>query len=72
MIEVGIVTPKVTDIVKGEADTPQPKQETILSKNSRVVSRKALAFQLFSQGKGPSSPEVRTLGVHKSDSIQIL
>jgi len=29
-------------------------------------SKKARAFQLFSQGKGPSSPEVKALELHKS------
>ena len=66
MVSMGIMTDKVTDIVKSESGELEVEQKASLSEEKGRDSKKARAFQLFSQGKGPSSPEVKTLGLHKS------
>jgi hypothetical protein len=66
MVNLGIITPKMADLINTEAGTSQLEQNASFPENVREGSKKATAFQLFSQGKGPSSPELKTLGVHKS------
>ncbi len=66
MVSMGIMTDKVADIVKSESGELEVEQKASLSEEKGRDSKKARAFQLFSQGKGPSSPEVKTLGLHKS------
>lgn len=66
MVSMGIMTDKVADIAKSESCELEVEQKASLSEEKGRDSKKARAFQLFSQGKGPSSPEVKTLGLHKS------
>lgn len=66
MVSMGIMTDKVADIVKSESGELEVEQKASLSEEKGRDSKKARAFQLFSQGKGPSRPEVKTLGLHKS------
>jgi len=66
MVSMGIMTDKVADIVKGESGELEVEQKASLSEEKGRESKKARAFQLFSQGKGPSSPEVKALDLHKS------
>ena len=60
MISLGIITEKVAGIVKNEECLPL--QEEVKGR----YTKKARAFKLFAEGKGPSSPEVLALGMHKS------
>ena len=68
MVSMGIITEKVGSIVKSvlsEFETERgasPLEERI----KRKGTKKAKAFQLFSEGKGPDNPEVKALGMHKS------
>jgi hypothetical protein len=66
MVSMGIMTQKVASIAKSESGELEVEQKASLSKEKGGDSKKARAFQLFGQGKGPSSPEVKTLGLHKS------
>ena len=66
MVSMGIMTDKVADIVKSESGELEVEQKASLSEEKRGHSKKARAFQLFSQDKGPSSPEVKALELHKS------
>jgi len=66
MVSTGIMTDKVADIVKIESGELEVEQKASLPEEKGRDSKKAKAFQLFSQGKGPSSPEVKDLELHKS------
>jgi hypothetical protein len=66
MVSMGILTQKIAGIVKSESGKPEVEQKASLSEEKGRDSKKARAFQLFSQGKGPSSPEVKALELHKS------
>jgi len=70
MVSMGIMTDKVTDIVKSESGELEVEQKPSLSEEKGRDSKKARAFQLFDQGKGPSSPEVKALGLHKSNRFR--
>jgi len=63
---MGIITQKVASIVKSELGELEVEQKNKPSEEKGGDSKKAKAFQLFGQGKGPSSPEVKALGLHKS------
>ena len=62
---MGIMTQKIASIAKSELAELEVEQKASLSEERGRSSKKARAFQLFSQGKGPSSPEVKALGLHK-------
>jgi len=66
MADLGIITPKVASISKSKIGESKAEQSTCPTVDKRGTSKKAQSFQLFSQGKGPSSPEVKALGLHKS------
>lgn len=66
MVSMGIITQKVAGIAKSESGELEVEVKVKLSEEKREDSKKAKAFQLFGQGKGPSSPEVKSLGLHKS------
>ncbi len=66
MVSMGIMTQNIASIAKSESDEPQADQKASLSEERGRNSKKARAFQLFSQGNGPSSPQVKNLGLHKS------
>jgi len=66
MVGMGIITQKVANIVKNELGELGVEQKASLSAGKGGGSKKAKAFQLFGQGKGPSSTEVKALGLHKS------
>ncbi len=60
MVVRGIITEKVASIIKSELG----KQKASPLDNTRSRnSKKAKAFQLFSEGKRPSDSEVKTLGI---------
>lgn len=60
MVARGIITEKVASIVKSELG--EQKASPLDNMKSRN-SKKAKAFQLFSEGKRPSDSEVKTLGI---------
>ena len=68
MVSMGIITKKVGSIAKSELCELKKECEpsTLEFKIRGKGTKKAKTFQLFSQGKGPSSPEVKALGLHKS------
>lgn len=66
MVGMGIITRKVASIVKSESSELKVELKATLSEEKGRDSKKAKAFQLFGQGKGPSSPEVKALELHKS------
>jgi len=68
MASVGIITQKIANIVKDELADLKVEREALSIEESTKGrdSMKARAFWLFSEGKGPSSPEMRALGLHKS------
>jgi hypothetical protein len=65
---MGIMTGKVASIAKSEMDKLKIEHDALPleEKAKGKDTKKAKAFQLFSEGKGPTSPEVKTLGMHKS------
>jgi len=68
MVTMGIMTEKVAGIVKSELGGLKVGEKASLSeeKLKRTDTKKANAFQLFNEGKGPTSPEVKALGMRKS------
>ena len=62
MVSMGIITEKIAGIVKSELG----EQKALLLDKTRLSSKKAKAFLLFNQGMGPTSPEVKALGMRKS------
>lgn len=66
MVNMGIITQNIADIAKTELSELKVEQIALLSQERGQNSKRARAFQFFAQGKGPSSPEVKTLGLHKS------
>jgi len=63
MVSMGIMTQKVASIAKNESGELEIELKASLLEEKGRYSRKARAFQLFSQGRRPSDPEVRALGV---------
>lgn len=65
MVDVDIMSKKVASIVIAELNGLKMEQEipSPEGKVKREDTRKARAFQLFSQGKRPSDPEVKGLGI---------
>lgn len=58
-----IVETKMNELGQLQAEQkPSPLEDKI----KRRDTKKARAFQLFSEGKGPTSPELKALGMHKS------
>ena len=68
MVSMGIMTGKVASVAKSELGELKIEHEALAleEKTKGKDTKKAKAFQLFSEGKGPTSPEVKTLGLHKS------
>jgi hypothetical protein len=68
MVSMGIMTGKVASVVKSELAELKIGHEALAleEKTKGKDTKKAKAFQLFSEGNGPSSPEVKALGLHKS------
>ena len=66
MVDMGILTRKTADIAKSESGELEVQRKAWLPEEKGRDTKKAKAFQLFGQGKGPSSPEVKALGLHKS------
>jgi len=68
MVSMDIMTEKVSGIAKSEVDKLKMEHEalTLEGKTKGKDTKKEKAFQLFSEGKSPSSPEVKALGLHKS------
>jgi hypothetical protein len=68
MVNMGIVIEKVASVAKSELGKLKVEHEASPLENriKRKGTKKAWALQLFSEGKGPSSPEVKALDIHKS------
>jgi len=68
MAKLGVLAEKVLGITKSEMDKLKIEQEaSVLEEKAKGKdTKKEKAFQLFSEGKGPSDPEVKALGLHKS------
>lgn len=68
MVSMGIITEKVGSIVKSELGELKIEHEAspLEDRIKQKGTKKAKAFQLFSEGKDPTSPEVKALGMHKS------
>jgi hypothetical protein len=68
MVSIGIITEKVGSIVKSELGEVETEHEAspLEDRIKRKGTKKVKAFQLFSEGKGPTSPEVKALAMHKS------
>jgi hypothetical protein len=68
MVSMGIMAEKVSGIAKSEIDKLKIEHGAAVleGKAKGKDTKKEKAFQLFSEGKGPSSPEVKALGLHKS------
>jgi len=73
MVSMGILDQRVASIVEKTLGQSEAEREASLpsrkevSKNEgnvkREISKKAKAFQLFSEGKRPGTPEVKSLGI---------
>ncbi len=65
MVSMNILTEKVASIVIAELNEPNVEQEAPPreDKVKREDTKKAKAVQLFSEGKRPSDPEVKSLGI---------
>jgi len=65
MLSVGIITDKVEGVIKGELGGLKVGGKASLSeeKLKRKDSKKGKALELFSEGKRPSDPEVKSLGI---------
>ena len=68
MVSMGIMSGKIAIVAKSEIDKLKIEHEVLPleEKTKRKNTKKAKAFQLFDEGKGPSSPEAKALGLHKS------
>lgn len=69
MVSMGIITEKVGNIVRSELGELKIEHEALTLEEKtkgKDTTKKAKAFQLFSEGKDPISPEVKALGMHKS------
>ena len=72
MVSVGIITEKIAAIVTPELAKIEKEHggSSIEGTPIEKDTRKAKAFQLFSQGKRPSHPEVKGLGVKPSTAYR--
>jgi len=72
MVSVGIITEKIAAIVIAELARIEKEHggSSIEGTPIEKDTRKAKAFQLFSQGKRPSHPEVKGLGVKPSTAYR--
>jgi hypothetical protein len=68
MIEMGVMTEKVGNIVKAAVGELEVKRKIppATGKAVRRDSKKERAFRLFDEGKRPSDPEVKALGLKPS------
>jgi hypothetical protein len=67
MANMGIMTEKVTGVFKSElSELKEHEALSLKGRDKGKDTKKARAFRFFSEGKGPSSPEVKALGLHKS------
>jgi len=72
MIAVGVMSKKIGSIVKVALGEVEAKHETppIRGKVMRRDSMKKMAFRLFDQGRRPSDPEVRELGIKPNSAYR--
>jgi len=72
MANLGIMTEKVSGIAKSEMDKLKLEREaSVLEEKAKGKdTKKVRAFELFDEGKGPSDPEVKALGLHKSNRFR--
>jgi len=72
MVGMGIMTEKVGNIVKAALGEVEAKRETspAREKAGRRDSIKQRAFRLFDEGKRPSDPEVRALGIKPNSTYR--
>jgi hypothetical protein len=72
MVSMGIMTEKVGNIVKSELGELKVEQKASLleEKVKQRDSKKAKAFQLFSEGKRPSDSEVKSLGIKPNSTYR--
>ena len=63
MASIGIMTEKVASIAKGELGEFTVEDKASEYKVKRKDSKKAKALKLFSEGKRPGDPEVKSLGI---------
>jgi len=64
MLSIGMMIEKVASIAKSELDELKVKHvASPLDKMKGENSKKAKVFKLFSEGKRPSDPEVKSLGI---------
>jgi hypothetical protein len=65
MVSMGVMTEKVGNIVKAALGELQVKCKipSAIEKGRRIDSMKERVFQLFDEGKRPSDPEVKALGI---------
>lgn len=68
MVSMGIIAEKVGSIIKSELSELKIERDapSLEDRMKGKDTKKAKAFQLFREGKGPTSPEVKALGMHKS------
>jgi len=68
MVSMGIMSGKIASVAKSEIDKLKIEHEALPleEKTKGKDTKKARAFQLFREGKVPTSPEVKALGLHKS------
>lgn len=67
----GLIDNQIAEIVEAKMNEPgqlqsEEKPSALKDKTKRRDSKKTMVFQLFSEGKGPTSPEVKALHMHKS------
>jgi len=72
MIEMGVMTEKVGNIVKSALSEMEVKQEALpaAEKAVRRQSMKERAFRLFDEGKRPGDPEVKALGIKPTSAYR--
>ena len=75
MVRTGIIKEETAGIIRRRLSEMEAAHRTSVSQGEqadiegqlpREGSKKALAYQLFSEGEGPSGPRVKALGLHKS------
>jgi len=72
MIGMGVMTGKVGSVVKAAVDELEVKRKipSATQKAARRDSIKERAFRLFDEGKRPSDPEVKALGIKPSTAYR--
>ena len=72
MVNMGVMTEKVGNIVKAAIGEVEAKRRTspAREKTGRRDSMKERAFRLFDEGKRPSDPEVKALGIKPNSAYR--